>query len=836
MNFEDLLGTLLSPSCEGEQIRFALASLASSISFRCDSFWPTQSLTGSDAFLATLSLPATQVAGRWELPSPMAPRFGEFSLYRSSNIFADALSSTGDIQITFLPRQAAEAVVLESLLEGGGGGLDLSSAHVEVTGLEGEVVIFRPATWRLILAARFEAQLRVELLLRGCVNPQVPGSIYWTLRSFAQPRPVGPLVTAAQAAAGPSVARAAAGQVDNSSVSLPLPTSFQEIVQWLDWAAHGRDEISDLDATPVRGLLVLSNHFLESSFLDSTNAEVSFELTLHPGQAEAGQRFLIFSPRSWALLAGSFQGLEFPAVEELGLFRCLQRQPSAGRPFQEVDLYALRLLEPLSSTKPCRFNPAQQCQNLASFRLRADTPATPADGSELEAESQAWLLQVDAYEGNLPCGPGDRLDEKLVRFSNDRRFQGFTLKQSLALRVVPELAIPRKATTIRIFFQCRSPLPGQVLLRVEAPHGVDFDRGCLAEVGGVYSGCAGLGNIAVAQREGLTVGDHELALRAVNPARTPQPNWWLLESFADLALQTVFEGPFEQVRQSGRGDGYELLQSLQATVRPSSQQPGPINIFLWLKPRQAVPLGGRLELHAPQGFEMSCEPPLVLLAMPPGSCEAFHVPGLDDHDVVDFRLGGALTAGGEYELSVFSRNPTTIPSSLSRWGVLLSGDEVLEANMEVPQYPLTDFGMELLSLQSSNAAPNASNEVRMQLRFRSLSLGGISEIRIEAPPGWDFRPLCTRFQDITGGCQTRCTYQLPYAEERGHHTCPEANVLLLLMDRSAVIEGVFILMLAVCCPDAMEFLLRELVRDPICHFLFSTEMVSPIRRSLFLFV
>ncbi|CAJ1460598.1 unnamed protein product [Effrenium voratum] len=120
-------------------------------------------------------------ARRWELPSPMAPRFGEFSLYRSSNIFADALSSTGDIQITFLPRQAAEAVVLESLLEGGGGGLDLSSAHVEVTGLEGEVVIFRPATWRLILAARFEAQLRVELLLRGCVNPQMSEMPVWRI-------------------------------------------------------------------------------------------------------------------------------------------------------------------------------------------------------------------------------------------------------------------------------------------------------------------------------------------------------------------------------------------------------------------------------------------------------------------------------------------------------------------------------------------------------------------------------------------------------------------------------------------------------------------------------
>eukprot|EP00439_Symbiodinium_sp_Y106_P048997 s685_g6.t1 len=76
-------------------------------------------------------------------------------------------------------------------------------------------------------------------------------------------------------------------------------------------------------------------------------------------------------------------------------------------------------------------------------------------------------------------------------------------------------------------------------------------------------------------------------------------------------------------------------------------------------------------------------------------------------------------------------------------------------------------------------------------------------VRIDAPSGWDFRPLCNLYLDVTGGCENRCSFQLPYSEERGHHICPEANVLLLLLDQSAVIEeGVFVLLLGVINPAA----------------------------------
>ena len=59
-------------------------------------------------------------------------------------------------------------------------------------------------------------------------------------------------------------------------------------------------------------------------------------------------------------------------------------------------------------------------------------------------------------------------------------------------------------------------------------------------------------------------------------------------------------------------------------------------------------------------------------------------------------------------------------------------------------------------------------------------------------------------QDITGGCETRCSVQLPYAEERGHHLCEaegefsgsfyqipsgpgrQGNVLILVLDTFGV--------------------------------------------------
>eukprot|EP00434_Breviolum_minutum_P001371 symbB.v1.2.001204.t1/scaffold66.1/size357995/7 len=76
----------------------------------------------------------------------------------------------------------------------------------------------------------------------------------------------------------------------------------------------------------------------------------------------------------------------------------------------------------------------------------------------------------------------------------------------------------------------------------------------------------------------------------------------------------------------------------------------------------------------------------------------------------------------------------------------------------------------------------------------------LKKIRIEAPQAWDFQPLCNLYQDITGGCETRCSFQLPYAEERGHHLCEE-NVLILVLDNFGVIDvTAFVVLFSVVNP------------------------------------
>jgi len=139
------------------------------------------------------------------------------------------------------------------------------------------------------------------------------------------------------------------------------------------------------------------------------------------------------------------------------------------------------------------------------------------------------------------------------------------------------------------------------------------------------------------------------------------------------------------------------------------------------------------------------------------------------------------------------------------WGVRLSNAmrETLEANMEVGYYNLTNFQFSVVSLVPSATERYAKNEVRLMISFgRELSLIDVSELRILAPLGWDIRALCARYEDITGG-PAAYHMQLPYSEERGHHACPQANVLLLLLDQAKVIKaGIYTLLVGARNPSA----------------------------------
>eukprot|EP00931_Biecheleriopsis_adriatica_P036642 TRINITY_DN21094_c0_g1_i1.p1 TRINITY_DN21094_c0_g1~~TRINITY_DN21094_c0_g1_i1.p1 ORF type:complete len:1045 (-),score=167.08 TRINITY_DN21094_c0_g1_i1:35-3007(-) len=853
--FEDLGASspLPRPTCAGASIRFIFRlprEAGSFIRFSTSSSWPRLTMSTTEAaFVAHVPVRASSLVqrgdilgGRVELPQPITPRFRRFSLKTRLDTRADAVSSVGNIRITFEPVQLTEAVVISSRMAGlTTTSANLSSCATEVTaGLQllKQVLVIKDKVSRIVLAATFKAGITYSVLLKGVKNPKVTGTLLWTVRSFKQPRIKGKLVTAAEAAGGPTNAAVAAGQVATratlgtqaaSQGLRPHEQPPEVVLRWLDWEAQGRDEILEYPAPPIRGLvrMVPGGAHLESGFFDFPDTEVSFTIALLPGQAYKGQRLLIFAPEGWNLHDGTFvRGESLPAVKDLGKMRCRSGIAASGGAW--LELYAARLEEDLLGQVRCKFNVAAWCPNEVGFSLNAATPATPGDLSRWLLESnQAWLIQIDDFQGP-DCGPEpDKLDPSLVRFTNDALFTGFELKESLGqLRVVPEPRgmLPRMITTFAIEFETRSEMQlalprgteRALYLRLDAPVGIEFASGCLAAVPDPdYSACTGDGHLAIVQvREAsLATGEHRLVLIGTNPVRTPEKNWWTLESFVDATYEMVLAGNFEDVRQRGRTHGFSLSQTLQARVRPGTQEPGATQLFLWFRPAVYVASKGFLEIHAAQGFEVSCEPTFVLLSMPPGNCRAYHASsGLeysDNHDVVEFQLneGFFLLPNNDYELALSASNPATQSNmDLRSWGFLLRdlSRTVLEANMEIPTYNLTGTGLSVLSLQPSTSVPYARNEVRLLVQFsKRLVLKFISEVRIEAPAGWDFQPMCTLYKDVTGGCESLCSFQLPYAEDRGHHLCPHANVLLLLLDQEAVIEpGVFVLLLGVINPAA----------------------------------
>jgi len=426
------------------------------------------------------------------------------------------------------------------------------------------------------------------------------------------------------------------------------------------------------------------------------------------------------------------------------------------------------------------------------------------------------------------CGPEPgALDPSLVEFTSDALFEGFELKESLGRMVVvpePSGQKSRQRITVAVEFETRSELSlddsgGSVgiYLRLEGPQGLEFNRGCLAAVPDPdYLSCTGTDRLAIAlvKSNVFATGDHKIVLSALNPTKTPSSNWWMLETFVGVTFMQAQGGSFQHVRQRGRTAGYSIVQHLDVLLNPAStERSANTLLFVWFRPGAFVEPGGYLELHAAQAFEIACTPRFLLLTMRPGRCRAFKDTSgsalKDVHHVLEVQLsqGEYLLPNREYEFAVSARNPASIVSGLTQtWGLLLRSRwrAVLEANMEIHTYNLTNTGLASFSLTPSTIAPYARNEVRLQLGFsRELNLQTLSEVRIVAADGWDLRPLCSRYQDITGGCEGNCMWQLPYSEERGHHICPQAIVMLLLLDQTKVIRaGTYTLLIAALNPAA----------------------------------
>ncbi|CAE8692069.1 unnamed protein product, partial [Polarella glacialis] len=222
-------------------------------------------------------------------------------------------------------------------------------------------------------------------------------------------------------------------------------------------------------------------------------------------------------------------------------------------------------------------------------------------------------------------------------------------------------------------------------------------------------------------------------------------------------------------------------------------------LYLWVRPDVYVESLGVLEIHAAQAFSLSCDPKVVLLSIPSGRCTSYGAnSGLeiqDWHTVLEFQLnkGDFLLPNNEYELAISARSPTDLPSgSSTSWGVLLRNRlrEVLQANMELPSYNLTSYGMTVLSIQPSTNVPYARNQVRMLLSFsHQLTLESISEAQMRqgGRQTAHARPMKTSAKGIS---RHRSAAPAPKRPRRAFAVGGDEGDAPSLFQVDAVVEGV----------------------------------------------
>lgn len=286
----------------------------------------------------------------------------------------------------------------------------------------------------------------------------------------------------------------------------------------------------------------------------------------------------------------------------------------------------------------------------------------------------------------------------------------------------------------------------------------------------------------------MAEGEQSLVIRTTNAHATPKYNFWMLESFVGKTLEQAWIGAINDVRQRGVGAGYEIVQGLEVIITPTSTQIGmSVLVHVWFRTRVYVALHGFLELHVALNFHSGCSPLIIPLSTPPSQCRSFidssGIELRDLHRVLELKLEEQpLLPNTEYEFVVHVVNPSFVLAKVDSWGMRLRNPirEVIQANMQVPGYQLTDWGLSFASLVPSSTLPLAMIEIRMILDFtKTLNLKNIQDIRILAPKVWEI--ICMRFRDITGG-EVKAA-QLPYSMERGHHRCPTKYALILYMNQ-----------------------------------------------------
>ncbi|CAE7199748.1 unnamed protein product, partial [Symbiodinium microadriaticum] len=283
--------------------------------------------------------------------------------------------------------------------------------------------------------------------------------------------------------------------------------------------------------------------------------------------------------------------------------------------------------------------------------------------------------------------------------------------------------------------------------------------------------------------------------------------------------------PAELARQRSQVPGYEIRDLLEATIGGNTQRAVVTTIFVWFVASQFLDIGSAVELHAPPGYELRCNPRVQYISLPAGSCSLISGVTSTTGDVFHQYLSLALTLPGQqvypntaYEFGVAAVNPSAAATP-NFWGLVLRkpGGEVADSIRTLPGYDLTDFQLDVQTPLPSSTRPAVVSFVRVALTFaRELAPGQVAHISIVAPAST--KVLCQRLRDLSGGGNSAEALPLdPSIGTYGTHTCQLQNsVTMHLLLSRPILAASYLIELGVLNPGiraAKDFWTLELIEE-----------------------
>merc|ERR1719235_1142549 len=105
---------------------------------------------------------------------------------------------------------------------------------------------------------------------------------------------------------------------------------------------------------------------------------------------------------------------------------------------------------------------------------------------------------------------------------------------------------------------------------------------------------------------------------------TPVDNRWVVESFVDLTMAQVRAAQGGAHQRSSR-EGYRVKELIQASVGGNPQKNMAVTVYVWFLATQFLDVGGSVEIHAPQSFQLRCSPQVEYITLPAGTCKLIEV-------------------------------------------------------------------------------------------------------------------------------------------------------------------------------------------------------------------